>query len=138
MFSEWLFRKVKKIGFEDIKHIINRPTEQYIIINTLPVDMQTCLIKNTVACHTEEKIINQLLENYEMKKSHIVVYGKNNADETVDQKYKQLYDLGFSHVYLYSGGLFEWLLLQDIYGADEFPTTGKMMDILELRPPRLL
>ena len=138
MFSEWLFRKVKKIGFEDIKHIINNPNEKYIIINTLPINLQNGLIKNTVPSHKEETIINQLLENYEMKKVHIVVYGKNSVDETVDQKYKQLYDLGFSQVYLYSGGLFEWLLLQDIYGADEFPTHGKIMDILELKPSKLL
>lgn len=138
MFSEWLFRKGKKIGFEDIKHIINSPNEQYIMINTLPTNLQNCLIKKTVPSHNEEKIINQLLENYEMKKVHIVIYGKNSVDETVDHKYKQLYDLGFSQVYLYSGGLFEWLLLQDIYGADEFPTHGKIMDILELKPSKLL
>jgi len=37
-------------------------------------------------------------------------------------------------VYIYKGGLFEWMLLQDIYGEDEFPTTSKQMDILLYRP----
>ena len=42
--------------------------------------------------------------------------------------------LGFYNVYLYNGGLFEWLLLQDIYGFDEFPTTKKELDILKYKP----
>jgi hypothetical protein len=32
----------------------------------------------------------------------------------------------------------EWLLLQDIYGADEFPTTSKLLDILQYRPTRTI
>ena len=69
-----------------------------------------------------------------MKKIHIIVYGKNNTDDTAEKKYQQLIDLGFSNVYLYYGGLFEWLLLQDIYGETEFPTTKKVLDILKYKP----
>ena len=29
--------------------------------------------------------------------------------------------------------MFEWLLLQDIYGDDEFPTTTKELDILKYK-----
>jgi len=46
--------------------------------------------------------------------------------------------LGFQDVYLYMGGMFEWLLLQDIYGADEFPTTNKFLDILYYKPNAIL
>jgi len=49
------------------------------------------------------------------------------------KKYRQLVDLGFSNVYIYTGGLFEWLLLQDIYGSTEFPTTTKELDILKFK-----
>ena len=45
--------------------------------------------------------------------------------------------LGFINVYMYSGGLFEWLLLQDIYGDEEFPTTKKDIDILKYKPRKL-
>ena len=38
------------------------------------------------------------------------------------------------NVYVYPGGLFEWLLLQDIYGEDNFPTTLKELDILKYKP----
>jgi hypothetical protein len=43
--------------------------------------------------------------------------------------------LGFRNVCVYSGGMFEWLLLQDIYGATSFPTTSKELDILKYKPP---
>jgi hypothetical protein len=36
------------------------------------------------------------------------------------------------------GGLFEWLMLQDIYGSDEFPTTKKELDILKYKPNKML
>ena len=78
----------------------------------------------------EEKTINDLLINYEMGEKKIIVYGKNACDDGAEKKYRPLVQLGFSHVFLYSGGLFEWMLLQDIYGEDEFPTTRKVLDIL--------
>jgi hypothetical protein len=39
---------------------------------------------------------------------------------------------------MYLGGMFEWMLLQDIYGRDEFPTTSKVLDILKYKPKRLM
>lgn len=130
--SKWFSNNIKKIGFEDIKIAIHN--RQTIIINTLLSSEQSCLIKNTADIQEEEKIINDLLDNYKMKKIHIIVYGKNNTDDTAEKKYQQLIDLGFSNVYLYYGGLFEWLLLQDIYGETEFPTTKKVLDILKYKP----
>jgi len=38
-----------------------------------------------------------------------------------------------ANLYVYIGGLFEWLLLQDIYGDEEFPTTSKIIDILKYK-----
>ena len=39
---------------------------------------------------------------------------------------------------MYTGGIFEWLLLQDIYGKDEFPTTSEELDILKYRAATVL
>jgi len=103
---------------------------EFVIINTLTLSEQDCLIKNTLALDSEEKTINNLLNNYDLGSKKFIVYGKNSCDDTAENKYKQLLTLGFSHVYLYSGGLFEWMLLQDIYGSDEFPTTKIVLDIL--------
>ena len=44
----------------------------------------------------------------------------------------KLSELGIKNMYVYCGGLFEWLCLQDIYGEDEFPTTIKELEFLNL------
>ena len=72
------------------------------------------------------------------KNIHIIIYGKNSNDEKIYKKYQQLLTLGFYNVYIYMGGMFEWLLLQDIYGSAEFPTTSKELDILKYKPSSLL
>jgi hypothetical protein len=59
----------------------------------------------------------------------------NCNDETVTEKMIQLKKLGLSDVFIYRGGLFEWMLLQDIYGEKEFPTTKRELDILRFKPP---
>ena len=60
----------------------------------------------------------------------------NNNDESVIRKYKQLVSLGFQNIYIYLGGMFEWLLLQDIYGNDNFPTTSRELDIMKYKPSK--
>ena len=54
------------------------------------------------------------------------------------EKYSQLSSLGFYNIYIYAGGIFEWLMLQDIYGKPEFPTTKNELDILKFKPRKLL
>jgi hypothetical protein len=131
--SNWISPKIKKIGFEDIKIAIEHP-EKYIIINTLDMKEQSCLIKTTISVQLEEKTINELIENYETKRKIIFIYGKNGIDEKPDIKYSQFVSLGFEKIFIYTGGLFEWILLQDIYGIDEFPTTEPIKDILKWKP----
>ena len=109
-------------------------TDKYILINTLEANMQNCLIKNTVNIHEEESLINMLL-NTSINKS-IIIYGINCNDDKIFKKYEQLIKLGFTNVYIYVGGMFEWLLLQDIYGDDLFPTTTKTIDHLRYCGPR--
>ena len=128
MFNGFFQKTYKKVSFEDIQHVISRPKDS-ILINTLPSNMQQCLIKNTISDHSEEQIINEYLNRYDFSPKFII-YGKNANDDTIEKKAKQLSGLGFSDVYLYVGGMFEWLLLKDVYGDDEFPTTSKYLDIL--------
>lgn len=134
MFSNFFETTYKKLMFEDIQFVIQYP-EQYIIINTMSINEQDCLIKYTVPYQMEEKIINELIINCDFRKK-IIIYGKNANDESVEKKYKQLRGFGFIDVYLYGGGMFEWMLLQDIYGKEEFPTTAKVLDILRYKPGR--
>jgi len=125
--------EVKKANYEDITVIIS---SKGVIINTLPITEQDCLIAGTMNIQHEERIINQFLStNCSVK---IIIYGKNANDDAIYTKHKQLVDLGFKNVYIYLGGLFEWLLLQDIYGNDEFKTTKKELDILKYKPKSIL
>jgi hypothetical protein len=128
---------IKKVTFEDVQIIIKNK-DRFILINTLPLDQQNCLIINTVNYDMEEKMINELLSQYKFKDKSIIVYGKNANDDTVEKKYRQLISIGFVDVYIYLGGMFEWILLQDIYGRDEFPTTSKVLDILKYKGKRTL
>lgn len=137
MFNGLFQKTYNKISFEDIQYIIKSTHKnEFIIINTLPITEQDCLIKNTISYDTEEKIINELMTKYEFKKYKFIIYGKHSNDDSVEKKGKQLLNLGFSNVYVYTGGLFEWMLLQDIYGFDEFPTSKKVLDILKYKSPR--
>jgi hypothetical protein len=126
---------MKKINFEDMQTVIKNP-EIYLIINTLPSSEQQCLIVNTVSVNDEEIIINKFLK--ENKNIIIIIYGKNSNDDTMNKKYQQLLSLGFYNIFAYTGGLFEWLLLQDIYGKELFPTTKKELDILKYKPNQML
>ena len=113
---------IKKVNFEDMQ-IARKNKNNTIIINTLPEDNQDCRIPGTINIHDEVQILNDLLNTD--KGVQIVIYGLNNNDEKIFSKYQQLSGLGFTNVNLYIGGVFEWLLLQEIYGEEYFPTTIK-------------
>ena len=110
--------------------------EIYLLMNTLPLSEQLCLISNTLTPQKEEILMNRYLNSN--KNIRIIIYGRNSNDETIYKKYNQLVSLGFTNVYLYLGGLFEWLMLQDIYGFDDFPTTSRQLDILKYKPNQKL
>ena len=118
---------VKKVNFEDIKKC---KYNNSILINTIPENNQDCLIYNTVSIDNEIKIVEDAIKN----KKNIIIYGINCNDESVYKKYEQLIKLGHINVYIYLGGLFEWLLLQDIYGNEEFKTTSVLRDLLKFKP----
>ena len=131
---------IQKINFEDIQFAIHQTDFQedsFILINTMNTMEQECLIPNTIPYEKEESLINEYIKMGKKNKK-IIIYGKNTNDEKITTKYYQLLNLGFYNIYIYSGGLFEWLLLQDIYGFNEFPTTKKEMDLLKFKPAKCL
>ena len=123
---------MQNVNYEDIQQILEN-TEAYMIINTLEDNNQTCLIKNTMTTEMEIKMINQLIKLCN-KNIKIIIYGKNYNDDTIYRKFEQLKKLGFYKVFIYKGGIFEWLLLQDVYGDKVFPTNNKILDILKYKP----
>ena len=127
---------IQKITFEDIQYVLKN-NDIYVLINTLNESEQSCLIQHTLSFKKEEEFINKFLK-IGNKNIKFIIYGKNCNDDAVYKKYNQLYSLGFYNTYVYAGGLFEWLLLQDIYGEQEFPTTSKELDILKYKPHKIL
>lgn len=136
---QWALKKVLPsnitIGFEDVLHAL-KTQDEYVLVNTLPATNQSVLIQGTLAASDEEAFINEYLNKYVEKTKTIVLYGLHSCDPTVHEKRTQLLSLGISDVVIYAGGLFEWLLLQDIYGLNEFPTKGTATDLLAYRPRR--
>lgn len=126
--------KCKYINFEDVQYTISG--KSFILINTLPTDKQSCLIRGTLDITEEERIINKYISTRENIK--IIIYGMNSSDINVHKKYSQLIGLGFIDVYIYNGGMFEWLLLQDVYGKDLFKTSSIELDILNYKGNRQL
>jgi rhodanese-related sulfurtransferase len=129
-------QSTQKINYEDIQFVISN-SQSHLLINTLNEGEQDCLIVNTTNIKNEEALVNRLIQSGS-KNLKIIVYGRNCNDEKIYTKYNQLKSLGFYNVYIYTGGLFEWLMLQDIYGEKEFPTTKKELDFLKYKPHKTL
>ena len=119
------------VSYEDVQYA----QLHHVIISTLPTTEQHLLIDKTVPCHEEIKCVELAIS----KKTPIVIYGRHNNDVTVQKKYEQIKKLG-GNAYMYPGGLFEWLLLQDFYGNEYFKTTTytKSMDLLKYKPSNIL
>jgi hypothetical protein len=120
---------INKVNYAYVQKCIHNRSETILLINTLSYDKQDCLISNTISASNEEEIINKYLKSN--KSIKILIYGENCIDNKVIDKYNQLYKLGFINICVYLGGIFEWLLLQDIYGDEEFPSTSKIIDLLK-------
>lgn len=125
---------IQMANFEDVQHA--KKSSSCILINTLHERDQQVLIQNTVPCHVEIQTVEHAIR----MKHTIVIYGKHSADTTAHVKYAQIKKLGGCPL-LYAGGLFEWLLLQDIYGDENFPIDGsltKPVDLYKFKPPNSL
>jgi hypothetical protein len=109
----------------------NKNYNDTILINTLHLSKQDCLIKGTIKASNEEEFINKLLKTN--KNKEIIVYGIHHTDLTVIKKYNQLKKLGFKNVHIYFGGMFEWLLLQDVFDITNFQTDGTITNIVDYK-----
>jgi len=135
MLSWFTNNSIENVNYEIVQYAIKNKDE-YFIINTLPGSDQEYLITSTIAADKEEYILNEMLNNFHVPDRKIIVYGKNNSDDTVIAKALQLQNLGVKDIFIYVGGVFEWLLLQDVYGKSEFPTSNTILDILKFKPPK--
>lgn len=126
-------REIQTVSFEDVQYAVNH-NDDFLIINTLNEGDQEHLITGTMYYKNEEEKINSFVNNYDFSSKKIIIYSENANDKSAEKKYHQITSLGFQNVYIYPGGLFEWLCLQDIYGEEHFPTTKPLLDILKYKP----
>ena len=118
-------------NFEDVQKFVSET--DHVILNVMDDADQDTLISKTLSAVAEVDALNTLMDDGEFDRK-ILVYGRNGGDvEKVLKKQKQLVALGFTEVYIYLGGLFEWVLLQDIYGTELFKTTRRVADILRYK-----
>jgi hypothetical protein len=134
MFRFFKEKSSNMVGFEDVKHAIRAGPAKFILINTFEQDV---IVQGTVSSEREEIVINAQLTDYMKPDVPIIVYGRNSCDDSVDAKEKQLRALGLDDIYVYRGGMFEWLLMGDVFGQDEFPIVRRgtlSVDILKYAP----
>ena len=83
---------INRINYENIqKFIKNKDNNNLILINTLETTNQECLIYKTVNINDEINIINGYLKKNN-KTINIIIYGMNSSDDSVVNKYNQLYN----------------------------------------------
>jgi hypothetical protein len=104
---------------------------EFVLINTLPITRQDCLIKGTIKAFNEVEYMNKLLKTN--KNKEIIIYGIHHTDLSVIKKYNQLKKLGFNNVHIYFGGLYEWLLLQEVFDTTNFQTDGYIKNIVDYK-----
>ena len=122
-----VYSNFKHVNYETLQSKIST---SIILLNTLSLDDQKYLIKGTINAVYEIGFMNDQLKKN--KNIEIIIYGKDHYDTSVIKKYNQLKKLGFNNVSIYFGGLFEWALLQDIYGSSNFQTDGQIKDPLQI------
>lgn len=124
---------IKTANFDNVKY------DKHILINVMDEKDQSVLIKGTLSIDNEIETLNSVLSASKQRETCVIIYGRNTDDcWKVMQRYKQLRGLGFD-ASVYFGGLFEWLLLQEIYGISEFPIEKRgsaTADVLKYAPAR--
>jgi hypothetical protein len=114
---------LERATFDDVRDA------RYLVINVLSEAEQDVLIQGTVSCTDEVAAVEEAIK----EKRVIIVYGRNNHDDRVWLKHAQLKKLG-GKAKVYVGGLFEWILLQELYGNERFPLTSYKFDPYQYSP----
>ena len=65
------------------------------------------------------------------KKINIIIYDKNSDEMRILKKYRQLVDLGFTNVYIYTGGLFSNAIARHLW-INRIPNNHKKNWIFNL------
>jgi hypothetical protein len=146
------------VDFSQVQDFIKKKTTSWKLMNTLPTSEQDCLIAGTMTAQQEIEYMDQWMmderkrgdffarlfsgnendsDNGKVKDTadprKMILYGKNAQDKSPWAKRRELirvYGFEETEITIYAGGLFEWMLLQEIYGPSLFPTTIVEKDLL--------
>jgi hypothetical protein len=122
-----IYSSFETIHFKELQTLIGT---NILLLNTLSQENQSYLIYGTLYASKETEQMNLYLKTN--RSIEIILYGKDHLDRSMIEKYNQLKQLGFTRIRIYFGGLFEWALLQDIYGQNLFKTHGTVKDPLDV------
>ena len=106
---------------------ISDNTTGVILLATPDVDSKGWRIAGTLSPQTEEREINRVIQAYNASgkppKEKIVYYGLNAVDKSPDEQVAKLAGHGIA-ASVYRGGVFEWLLLREVFGAESYAVTS--------------
>jgi len=124
---------IKTVNFDNVKY------DKHMLIHVMDEKDQSVLINGTLTIEDEIETLNSVLSASKQGETRIIIYGKNTDDYAkLVKRYNQLRGLGFN-AFVYFGGIFEWLLLQEIYGISEFPIEKReitSIDVLKYAPAK--
>jgi len=125
--------RIQTANFDNVKY------DKHILIHVMDDADQRVLIKGTLTIEDEVNTLNSVLNASKQGETSVIIYGKNTDDYgRVVKRYNQLRQLGFN-AFVYLGGIFEWLLLQEVYGISEFQIDNRgtaKVDVLKFAPTR--
>jgi hypothetical protein len=102
---------------------ISDSATEIILLATPEVDTKGWRIAGTLPPETEEREVNRVIQAFNASginpKEKIVYYGLNAVDKSPDQQVAKLASHGIAGS-VYRGGMFEWLLLREVFGADAY------------------
>jgi rhodanese-related sulfurtransferase len=107
--------QIKQIGVTDFKKLLG--TGRVLLFNALKKDYHSCVIPGTIPYTVMKKVIKN------MKEEDIVVVYCANYSCNLSHKFAEKKLGHLETVYIYSGGVFEWLLLQKKYGKKKYPSS---------------
>jgi len=108
--------QIKEIGVTDFTKLLG--TDRVLLFNGLKKQYHSCIIPRTIPYSDMKKVIKN------MKEENIAVVYCANYSCNASHKFAEKKLSHLETVYIYRGGVFEWLLLQKKYGKKKYPTSG--------------
>ena len=120
------------ISFNVVNHqgVLDALKEGNILITVISNHTDATLIKGTLGEAEELRHVNEIIRKKNLDE-RIFVYGENCSDSRVYSKARQLKKLGLKEVFVYTGGIFEWMLLGEVFGQDQFPVHGRVTNVVD-------